>query len=126
MSERPPILTDEQVIEMRGGEKNAARRVRIAARMRGNTNAKGKTMRQYAYRPSININNTVAKLLAAGNFMLEYDWSSGGRVGISTNDPERAATWVAKAQGLGYTVRDAAPKPVNIASANSTIRKRGT
>lgn len=94
-------------------------RNKIADRMRGNTNARGKVMRRFAYRPSIHFGSKVADLIAAGNFMLPFDWHHGGRLGISTNDPERAAAWVAMARELGYAVRDAAPKPIKATNSQA-------
>ena len=83
-------------------------RLNIAKRMRGNKNALGSGRRVFLYRPSINRSNTLALLINANSSPIEFDWVSGGRVGISTNDPARAAAWVTKARELGYTVRDAA------------------
>jgi hypothetical protein len=85
-------------------------RLNIAKKMRGNTNATGKGRRIFMYRPSIHRTNPLALLIHGGNSPIEFDWVSGGRVGISTNDSERAAAWVAKARELGYEVRDAAPR----------------
>jgi len=84
-------------------------RLNIAKRMRGNKNALCSGRRVFLYRPSINRSNTLALLINANSSPIEFDWVSGGRVGISTNDPARAAAWVTKARELGYKVRDAAP-----------------
>ncbi len=84
-------------------------RANIARKMRGNTNAAGNGRRVFMYRPSIHRTNPLALLIHEGNSPIEFDWVSGGRIGISTNDPARAAAWVTKARELGYKVRDAAP-----------------
>jgi hypothetical protein len=96
-------------------------RVNIARKMRGNKNAVGKGRRVFIYRPSINRSNALALLINANSSPIEFDWVSSGRVGISTNDPERAAAWVTKARELGYSVRDAAPRadPNNLRAPSS-------
>jgi hypothetical protein len=90
-------------------KRTSEQRAAIARKMRGNKNAAG-GHRVFVYRPSINRSNALALLIHANSSPIEFDWVSGGRIGISTNDPERAAAWVAKARELGYKVRDAAPR----------------
>ena len=95
----------------------------IRRRMKGNRNATGNLGRiRFAYRPAVYLSNTLASLIHRGNSPLDFDWRGQGYIGISTNDADRAAAWVTKAQELGYNVRDSAARTAPHGIAKRKLR----